>query len=112
VPSTADAPTEPLDVPAALRDVIRSLAPEPIGGVLADDHLTADLGYHSLARVELMFALEDLFGLDEIPPERATSLATVGDIEAFVAGELDAGRGHPPRQQELMEITCGVDDPR
>ena len=112
MPSPADARTETLDVSAVLRDVIRSLAPEPIGTVLAEDHLTADLCYHSLARVELMFALEDLFGLEEIAPERATALATVGDIESFVAAELEAGRGHPPLQEELVEITCGTDEAR
>lgn len=73
------------EVRARVRSIILELAPEtgpPPGG---NPRLLEDLSYHSLAMVELAFALEDEF---ELPPmdEQAVNenIRTVSDVEDYV----------------------------
>jgi acyl carrier protein len=67
-----------------IRDLIRELAPTPDGLAAENPRLVEDLGYHSLALLELAFTLEDEFGLDPIDQETAKTIVTAGDIEEYV----------------------------
>lgn len=81
--------TEEDDVTARTREIIRLLAPAADARCERDGRLIEDLGYHSLALVELAFRLEEEFDLEPITYEQAQDILTVGDVEDFVA---DAAR--------------------
>lgn len=66
-------------------EVVRRLAPEGCGAVAEGTLLRDDLGYDSLALVELAFALEELFQLPPLPEEESTDAASVGDVAKIVA---------------------------
>jgi acyl carrier protein len=52
--------------------------------VAAEDRLVEDLGAESLDLVNIVAALEDLYGID-IPEEEIADLRTVADLHARVA---------------------------
>jgi len=68
-----------------VRDVVASLVPGGPRGVRSTDELVSDLGFDSLAMLELALALEVEFDLQAIPEDQAVSMITVGDIEAVIA---------------------------
>ena len=75
--------------------VIR-LAPRPAsGGIDASTDLENDLGYDSLALVELALALEREFDLPPLSEGEAVEIATVGDVEELVVGALSGAGGRP-----------------
>lgn len=77
---------------ALIREIIEDLAPtkDTLG---RDTRLVEDLGFHSLALLELAFSLEDEFVLPTIGEETARAIRTVGDVEDHVLGALGtAGR--------------------
>lgn len=82
------------EVRARVRSIILDLAPEKIPAEQGDLRLLEDLGYHSLAMVELAFALEDEF---ELPPmdEQAVneSIRTAADVEDYVLELMRAAAG-------------------
>lgn len=83
------------DVRARVRSIILQVAPNP-GGVQADEtHLVNDLEYHSLALLELGFALEDEFDLPPLDQAQVQHITTVGEIEDLVLKLLrqDADKG-------------------
>jgi acyl carrier protein len=59
----------------------------PITGQL---RLVEDLGYYSLALLELAFSLEDELDLPPLDEETGRSIRTVADIEQYLANELKA----------------------
>jgi acyl carrier protein len=69
-------------------EIVRSLAPTPVTGPIHDRHLVDDLGYHSLALLELAFALEDEFGLPPMREDQAQRIRTVSEVEDYVARAL------------------------
>ncbi len=78
-----------------VRDIIDQLvmelapAGDAVGGKPSGDaRLVEDLGYHSLALLELAFIIEDEFGLDPIERESAAAIATVRDVQEYVAAAL------------------------
>jgi len=71
-----------------IRRVILELAPLATSGPLDDLRLVSDLGYHSLALLELAFALEDEFGLPPMDEERAQRIHTVEQVEEYVLDVL------------------------
>ncbi|MEU6217669.1 hypothetical protein ABZ845_09130 [Streptomyces sp. NPDC047022] len=76
-------------VRAAILSIVRQLAPDPEG--FPDEgpaHLVNDLGYHSLALLELAFAVEDDFDLPPIDEETGRKIATSEDVIAYVVGQL------------------------
>ncbi|HEX7240491.1 MAG TPA: hypothetical protein VF263_09510 [Longimicrobiaceae bacterium] len=78
-----------------VREIALRLAPE--SGERGDGdgtlHLIGELGYHSLALLELAFALEGEFGLAPIPARTAGAMHTTADLEEYVLGALrEAGR--------------------
>jgi acyl carrier protein len=74
------------------RQIVLSMAPEPPLGDHADLDLADDLAYHSLALLEMAFALEDEFLLPPIDQESAQEIRTVGDVENYIISQLRAGR--------------------
>lgn len=69
---------------ARVREMALRMAPEPREAGEGSLDLFADLGYHSLALLELAFALEEAFGLPPIDEPLARALRTTGDLEEHV----------------------------
>jgi len=69
----------------ALREKVRAILLEHSSdktlSVSRETVLVNDLGYHSLAMLEAIFALEDELGIELIDDGTATSIITVGDVE-------------------------------
>ena len=57
--------------------------------VTAETSFEEDLGADSVDLVEVSLALEDEFGLDEIPEEDIASIVTVGDLYRYMREHLD-----------------------
>jgi acyl carrier protein len=70
-----------------VRAVISDMAPTPVP-IEPSSHLIADLGFHSLALMELAFALEERFALPPIDEGAAGAIKTVGDVERHVLQHL------------------------
>jgi acyl carrier protein len=76
------------DQPPIIRMMVSQFAPADVDGLTPDTRLIEDLGYHSLALLELAFALEDEFDLPPLDEETAANIQTVGDVEDLVAQRL------------------------
>jgi acyl carrier protein len=77
------------DTRARVRAIIIELSPEPGGAKdSGPTRLVEDLGYHSLALLELGFTLEDEFNLPPIDQEQVQHITTVEEIEDLVLGLL------------------------
>ncbi|MFI6491076.1 acyl carrier protein [Streptomyces sp. NPDC050564] len=69
--------------------LVRQLAPDPEGfPAEGAAHLVNDLGFHSLALLELAFAIEDDFDLPPIDEDTGRGIATSDDVVAYVVGQL------------------------
>jgi acyl carrier protein len=75
-------------VRSRIRAIITELAPDRPVPSAAKARLIEDLGYHSLALLELAFALEDEFDLPPIDETVAGLIHTIGDVEDHVVGQL------------------------
>jgi acyl carrier protein len=76
------------EVRTQIRAMILELAPNPEKGSVEDALLVEDLEYHSLALLELAFALEDEFDLPPIDEKTAQSIRSAKDIEEYVVRQL------------------------
>ncbi|GIJ79636.1 acyl carrier protein [Micromonospora phaseoli] len=79
---------------AQVQAIVLDLAPNPDGLRDAETALVQDLGFHSLALMELAFALEDEFDLEPIDEKTARSITTLGAVQTHVLrriAERDAG---------------------
>jgi acyl carrier protein len=79
------------DVLALINEVVAELAPGQ-GEPTRTARLIEDLGYHSLALLELAFSLEDEFDLDTIDEPTARKIVTVQHVVDHVLNELIAKR--------------------
>jgi acyl carrier protein len=72
-----------------IEETIKRIIIQQIGNekILPDSKLKDDLGIDSLDAIEIIMYVEDEFGI-EIPDEEAEHMITVGDIVAYVEGEL------------------------
>jgi acyl carrier protein len=77
-------------VPNKVRSIIVELAPEGDEPENDDARLVEDLRYHSLALMELAFALEDEYDLAPIDEHTARRIRTVHDVVQHVMNELRA----------------------
>jgi acyl carrier protein len=77
---------------AMVQRIVGELAPAGADGLTADSRLIEDLGYHSLAVLELAFALEDEFELPPMDDTTAQRIVTVRDVGDEVALALDSTR--------------------
>jgi acyl carrier protein len=83
------------EVRTAVRTLIGELTPGGTRHIEGELRLVDDLQYHSLALLELAFALEDEFDLSPIDEPTARRIRTSGDVERHVVAELRAtGRLH------------------
>ncbi|KUJ69160.1 hypothetical protein ACZ90_12410 [Streptomyces albus subsp. albus] len=78
---------------ARVREIIGELCPLGARTVRSTDRLADDLGYDSVAFLELALALENEFELDELEEGKASDLATVADIEALIREVSGEGAG-------------------
>lgn len=72
------------EVSATIRELIMDLAPSPEAAQQGDARLAEDLGFHSLALLELAFSLEDEFDLPPIDEETARQITTVSRVQEHV----------------------------
>lgn len=81
------------DLRAKVRKIVMELSPNLPAVIPPEGRLVDHLGYHSLALLELAFALEDAFELSPIDEKTARKIVTMGDVEQHVVSELrSAGR--------------------
>jgi acyl carrier protein len=74
-----------MKVTERVREIVLEFAPNPMSlDLIAEAHLVADLQFHSLALVELVYALEDEFDLGPIGADDVEDVRTCGDIERFI----------------------------
>ncbi|MEV0281081.1 hypothetical protein AB0I22_32490 [Streptomyces sp. NPDC050610] len=78
------------DLRAQIREIVISMAPGG-GSEYADPELVNGLGYHSLALLELAFALEDEFSLPPIDAQTARAIRRVSDVEQYILDQLNDG---------------------
>lgn len=72
-------------ITARVREIVGELCPLGEREVKSDDEIIADLGYDSVAMVELSLVLESEFNLEPMEDGPAVDLVTVGDVEKLVA---------------------------
>jgi acyl carrier protein len=84
------------DVGAGIREALAVRLKRDTDAIRNSDDLRNDLGLDSLDMIELLFKIEEVFGL-EIPNEDLTRIATVGDVIAYVERRLAAKAAAPPR---------------
>lgn len=84
--------SEPTDTVATIHRLVRAFAPTPVDGPLDECVLVDDLGYHSLALLELAFALEDEFTLPPMDHQQAQTIRTVAQVESYVLTTMAALR--------------------
>lgn len=80
---------EESEIRTQTRRIILELAPEPPDKP-PDNAALTDLGYHSLALLELAFELEDTFDLTPIDQEEAMAIQTIGHVQDLVVEQLRA----------------------
>lgn len=73
-----------------VRRFVSEFAPTNSDGLTSDSRLVEDLGYHSLALLELAFALEDEFNLPPMDEETAQNIRTVQDVEDLIAAAVNS----------------------
>jgi len=88
----ADSRTAPTrdTVRARVREIITRLAPNPGALPPPGEHarLVEQLGYDSLALLELAFEVEETFGLRPMDVQTASTIHTSDELEAYVLREL------------------------
>lgn len=80
------------EIALQVHDMIGELAPDAETSVTPEARLVEDLGYHSLALLELSVLLEDTFDLPPLDATTAGDIGKVGDITRLVCQAL-AGTG-------------------
>lgn len=79
------------DVRETVLGIVRQLSPESVRFDPEKDlHLVNDLGFHSLALLELAFAIEDDFDLPPIDEATGRGIQTTGQVLDYVLGQLTA----------------------
>lgn len=77
------------EVRAFVNEIVTDLAPNPDDAEITDDaRLIEELGFHSLALLELAFTLEDEFDLPPIDEATAREITTVGTVATHVLTSL------------------------
>ena len=67
-----------------VRELVGAMSPLGSREVSSSDRVVDDLGYDSVALLELALALEVEFDLQAVGEDQAVDLLTVGDIEHLV----------------------------
>lgn len=64
--------------------IIAEIAGRPVGELRPEHHLVGDLAIDSPKALQLLLALEEKLGLDEISDEAAAKMETVGDVLRYL----------------------------
>ncbi|WP_425258858.1 acyl carrier protein [Rubrivivax sp. RP6-9] len=78
------------EVELTIKKMVRDLCPGDASQMADTSRLAEDLGYHSLALVELAFAIEDRFDIEPIDQGTAQSIRTVADVVGYVQSKVAA----------------------
>lgn len=89
----------------AIRELVLEMAPAGPAADKPDPELVDDLGYHSLALLELAFLLEDEFSLPAIDRESAQRIQRVSDVENYVVAQLRDRDGSNRDDSDPAEVT-------
>jgi acyl carrier protein len=76
------------DIAEQVRVIIEQMAPLAPRRAEPDDHLVHDLGYDSLAVIELALELEVALGLRRIEEDEAMDVVTVRQVQELVLHAL------------------------
>lgn len=90
---SSEAKTADTEIRARVRSIILQTAPEPDGARTDGTLLVEHLAFHSLALLELGFALEDEFDLPTLDQSQVQHITTVEEVEELVVGLLQTGAG-------------------
>ena len=77
------------EIRAKVRTIIGQVAPTPKAAPAPTDRLVDDLGYNSLALMDLAVALEKEFALTSLSEDAAASIGTVEDVEDIVVNLIE-----------------------
>lgn len=69
-----------------VRTLVGEMSPLGPREALPEHRMTEDLGFDSLATVELITAIEEEFGLEPIDEESAMDVLTVADLVELIRG--------------------------
>lgn len=76
---------------ARVAALVLELSPRKATAAPEDALLVTDLGYESLALIELAAAIEDEFGIGPIPADDSLAVETIADVTRLVAGFVEGG---------------------
>ena len=79
------------DLGVRVSELVVAMAPAPVTEPGPDTRLVEDLGYDSLRLLELAMAFETEFELPPIAADEVATVATIGDAERMLDGELTKG---------------------
>ncbi|HEX8052711.1 MAG TPA: phosphopantetheine-binding protein [Thermoleophilaceae bacterium] len=85
-PAAADA-----TLAARVAALVLELSPRRATAAPEDALLVTDLGYESLALIELAAALEDEFRIGPVAADDALAVETIADVTRLVAGFFEGG---------------------
>jgi acyl carrier protein len=74
-----------------VREIVGTMSPLGKNAAQSSDRLVEDLGYDSLAIVELSLQIESVLGLTTLAQEDGADVVTVSDIEDLVVRSMAAG---------------------
>jgi len=80
------------EIEQKVRDILAAKLGIDVGTIRGDSRLAEDLGVDSFGAVELMFELEEAFGL-KIPDSEIEHVRTVNDIVVYLSGWLSKNPG-------------------
>lgn len=83
------------EVRARVLEIVSSMSPAGKPVALSSDRLVEDLGYDSLAIVELSLQIESVLGLTTLAQDDGADVVTVADIEDLVVRSLGSSPAGP-----------------
>ena len=75
----------------AVRRIVARLSPTGAATAEPEHRLIEDLGYDSLALIELAIALEDEFRLTPLSDYESLDIVRVGEVEELIVGRIASG---------------------
>lgn len=83
---------------------VANIAPDDITMAEPEQRLVADLGYHSILLIELAFALEELFELDQVSLDDPPPTGAVKQLQEYVLSKVLAGQAVAPTAAAVDEF--------
>ena len=79
--------TKTTDVSDKIIQALADYLKRDTASIQSDHHLREDLGLDSMAVIEMLYRIEEVFNL-QIPDEDLVGLTTVGHVVAYVQGRV------------------------